>query len=248
MTFDMALFDNAAMGIFKAKHQDLPVLHSDIWDEVLEQFKVNDLNPDGAVGELNRFALWIVTWKLDIHTAMIDRIKISLQVPMGSGFMSIQLEAGFPITFGEEGGIETEATPKMINDTAIKLSKQVFSTFEHIQKFGKVSAAPTTSPAQSPQSSAMNTQPSPAQSSNNREVGSVERVVVDSLVVGSADGKTNYRLKGGWFQAYGAPVYPETFAAAGIDVSGYPIGVHPFPRTVDVQRVTDKKIKVIKIY
>lgn len=249
MSFDITLFDNAAMGIFKAKHPDIPVLHSDVWDEVLAQFKVNDLNPDGAVGELNRFSEWIVNWKLNVHTAMIDRIVITLSVPMGGGFLNVELQAAFPITFGDEGGVETEATPKMINDTAVKLGRQVMQTFTHMQTYGIALKASDMRPNDNGKGAM--TPPPPTQitqAQNNREIGSVETVTAAQLVVGSSDGKTTYRIKAAWFMPYGAPVYEETFKAAGIDIAQYPIGVHPFTRTVDVMRVTDKKIKIIKIY
>ena len=244
MTFDMSLFDNAAFGIFKAKKPDLPVPHSEVWQEVLDEFKVNDLNQDGAVGELNRFSEWIVSWTLHVHTAMVDRIRIGLSIPMQGGFMNIDLEAGFPITFGEEGGIETEASPKMVNDTAVKLAKQVFQTLTHLQKFvvGGNSVPANTGNATS------NPPNQPPQQQQQTQTGAVERVIVETLSVNSNDGKLTYRLKGAWFTQYGAPVYPEVFAAANINISQYGIGSYSFPRTVDIQRIGDKKIKVIKIY
>lgn len=233
MAFDSILFNNAAFAMFKQAHPALPLSHEELWEEVLNQFKVNDLST--AVEEMTRFSQWIVNWKLSIVTPVIDRITVGLQVPFQKGYMTLQLSAGFGVMFGEESGVETEADQRTINATAKQMVEKMFRAVESL------GLAKSNEGNQSATSNGLPSQQSGGQG------GNTEKHTVDILAISDHEGKRQYRAKGSWFSQFGAPIYPEVFKAANIDPSGLPTGQHQVKWDVEILRMGENKIKVTKI-
>lgn len=232
MSFDSKLFDNAAMGIFKGAHPDLIIPHEQIWNEVLTLFKVNDLSTAGE--EIARFSEWVRGWKLQVQEADIDGITVGIQVKANDGYINLQLRGTFPFT--AEGG--STADQRSINATTTAFLTRLFTTLEHLQRSGAI----TTTSAQQ-----QNTQASQNSGASGAANGGSERHMGETMVVNIQNGKRQYRIKGGWFQQWGAAVYEEVLLQAGITPEALPSTATPFNRYIHVIRDSQGRPKVTKI-
>jgi hypothetical protein len=229
MSFEMGLFETAAKASFKNAHPNLPVSHDELWDEVVNAFQVNDLNPDGAVGEIQRFMKWIKEWKLQISMPQVDRLSVGIQMKAGDGWINMQLHAQFGLDFADNGMTETKATQRSINLASNVMLNQLLEAYDYLRANGQA-PAPAAAPASAPASAAGD-----------------ELVLGEMLVVEFKDDKLTYKIKGGKYSQYGAAVYPEVLTAAGFDVKNLGMGSHVLNRNIHVVKNDRGFAKVIKI-
>lgn len=232
MSFDSKLFDNAAMGIFKGTHPNLVIPHEQVWNEVLNAFGVNDLSTAGE--EIARFSEWIKGWKLEVAEADIDGITVGIQVKANDGYINLQLRGTFP--FAADGA--STADQRSINATTTAFLARLFATLEHLQHSGAIT---TTSAQQN------NTKTPPNSGASGAASGGSERHMGETIVVNIQNGKRQYRVKGGWFQQWGAAVYEEVLLQAGIQPEALPSTASPFNRYIHVVRDSQGRPKVTKI-
>lgn len=232
--YDETMFKTIAMEIFKKAKPDLPAKHEEVFEEVMTAFKPNPVD-NVLTEEVMNFEHFIKSWKFNVDMGQIDRVSVSLQIPMGQGFANIGLSAGFPVQFAEgDGMIETSATQASINATIRDLMNKIFVSYTGLKSFdgfgGKDNGALSQSNASAP----------PA---NN-----AERHTSESIVCNVQEGKRQYRIRAGWFKQYGAAVYEEVLLAAGIDPQSIANTSTPFVRQIDVVKNEKNQPKVVKIY
>lgn len=228
------LFTSMAMAAFKNAHPSLPIPHEELWGDVLEAFS---FNPDADyTDEIKRFIDWIPTWKFAVVLPSTDRISVTLQVPFMGGYVNIGLQAGFAITFGENGIPETEASQQLINATTVDLFRKTHAAYQYLKNNAELGALPETKPPMSV-----------SQTPQSQQNGTTEQFQATEMVVNVTDGVKQVRIKAGWFMQYGAPCYEEVLTAAGIDLNTLAVGKHQFNRRVTVQKNSAGKPKIIRI-
>lgn len=230
MAFDMPLFTTMAQAAFINTHPSLPVPHAELYPEVIDQFKVNDLST--VVEEFQRFQEWIKTWRLKIDMPQVESMTVAIQAKAGDGFINLQLHARFGVDFATDGIVETKATQRAINAAAGTMLHQLFETLEHLR----------TSNAVPPPSQNQTQGGSKAQNG----VGA-DMVLGETLVVDAKDGKLAYKIRGGKYMKFGAAVYPEVLKAAGVQFEALAVGIYPLGRQVHIIENDRGYAKVIKI-
>lgn len=179
------LFRGSAMGEMRGKFGAAADV---ILDGVIAEF-----GPDRqstVVDEVLRFREWLRSYSYSAEVLPAEKLHISITVPLGSGQVTIGLDADLSIV--TDAGEFRECKPVELMLTANSLMSQCMAVYKQLRG----GDAPVKQP--------------PA---TDGRLPDGERVHVTTLVISNEKGQKRYKVKGGTYTKYGLAVYPERLPA-----------------------------------
>lgn len=222
---DKQLFKSGALGELRTAKIELA---ETVVDAAVDAFQPNE--EENVINEIVRFREFIKGMSFKLRHADLERLTVSLSVPAGDGTISIGLTGNLQ-PLNRETGEFASLSDAEIAASSVAMVKQLFSVLGTIRQ-----NAPAIQPRQQ-------------QQQQNGNGGATEQQhKAEKLVVENYNGKSRFRIKAGWFMAFGAPVYEEVLKACGYEnVLNFAPGEYDFKHDITVKVDENKKPKVIAI-
>lgn len=222
---DKSLFRSGALGEMRTAGIELA---DTVVDTAIGAFQPNE--NENVINEIVRFREFIKGVSFKLRHAELEKLTVSITMPAGEGSVTLALAADLrPI---DDNGVIGMLNDAEIAASSVAMVKQLFGVLATVRQ------------------NASNIQPKPQQQQQtNGKSGSEEQThTAQSVTIENYNGKKRFRIKAGWFMAYGAPVYEEVLKACGYEnLLTMEPGEYPFVHPITVKVDENKKPKVVAI-